>query len=302
MYPVIFVFGPLVVYSFGVLACLAFLLSSFVIWKRGGENHIANDDIFDILITLTLWGLLGARVFYVVFHFKQFGFDLVKWFSLVSLPGFMFLGGVLTGIFGLYYLCKKKRLEFYNLADIIVTGLSLGQSIGWIGALLSGFGMGKETSSFGLRFGGYDDLRFPSQIVWTLGFFGLFLYLYGVENKYRLFSWYKGRRTFSQTGFLTFSYLIGYGLLQFLAGLTTDFSVYFFGMRADFIYACGIMFLGFAGLYWRSGRVLKEDLYDLRLSLRSFGYGLWVIMKTRERKKFREARRLKMDRELQKNK
>ena len=264
MYPVLFSLGPITLYSFGLFAFFAFLFGSFVFWKRGREANLTEEDLFDGIILVTICGLLAARFTYILLHFQRFGFSLLHWLSFVSIPGFTFYGGLVGGGIALWLTGRHKRWSFYSVADIVVTSLSLVQAIGWLGALFSGFGYGKETTRLGIVFPGSTAPRFPTQVLWMLGFVLLFIFLWKVEQRYRTFDWYRGKKAGTQTGFLTFIYLIVLGLLQIFIAQLQEARVYWFGVVPEIWIGCLLMITGSIGLYWRSGREVSDDWSQLK--------------------------------------
>lgn len=260
MHPVLFSLGPVTIYSFGVFAFIAFIAASFVVWKRGLESHFSEEDVFDTLVVATFLGILGARALYIVLHFDRFGFNFLRFIAFVKVPGFSFLGGAAAGVLALWLMAERKRWDFFAASDVAVTGLSLAQAIGYLGAFFAGFAVGRESSVLGVKFVGYDNPRLPVQILWSIGLFLIFYFLYRVEERYRTFDWYRGKRSAAQDGFLTFSYLIFYGLLLFLLSFFIDVSLYLAGIPIEYFTALVFLISGIVGLYWRSGRRLKNDL------------------------------------------
>lgn len=259
MHPVLFSFGPVTIYTFGLLALLGFLAASFVVWKRGKEAHFVEEEVLDATVLVTLAGIVGARVAYILFNQERFGFSPLAWLALIRYPGLSFYGGLVGGMLALWLIARRKRWEFLTISDIAVTGLSLAQAIGWIGAFFSGFGMGREVRSLGMIFPGEEVRRFPLQFVWAIGFLVLFIFLWRMEERYRTLDWYRGKRAAAQTGFLTFSYFTGLGLIGLFVALFAEARVYWSWLQIGLGAALGWLVLGISGFYWRSGRSLRED-------------------------------------------
>jgi phosphatidylglycerol:prolipoprotein diacylglycerol transferase len=188
MHPVLITLGPVTIYTFGLFAVLSLFISSFFVWKRGREGHYLDEDIFDAIVFVGLVGIIGARAAYIFENFNRFGFSLFKWLSIFRISGLKLYGAVLFGFYALWLISKRKRWEFFSISDIAVTGFSIGQAIGWLGAFFSGFGVGRVTSFLGLKFVGHDNPRFPLQIIWIVGMSLLFVFLWKVEDRYRTLS------------------------------------------------------------------------------------------------------------------
>ena len=298
MYPVIFSIGSFTLYTFGVFAFLGLLFASFVIWKRGRENHILDEDIFDAVGIVSLVGLFGARLFYVLMNFERFGLSPLLWLSILRHPGMVFSGALILGSVALWVVSKRKSWEFFTVSDIAVTGLSLGQTLGWIGAFFSGFGSGKVVRRFGVRFVGEESLKFPLQIVWVFFFLVLFIILWKVENRYRTFEWYRSKRSVVQTGFLTFTYLIAYGVFLLAVASFGSSSVYLYQIPLSAIFGWVFLVIGVVGLYLRSGRVMAHDSNQvLGVFYKLVARGSLIVRQSSRRLSLIRRRRKKLKRE-----
>ena len=153
MLPILFSIGPIKIYSYGFFISLAFLVGSFVVWKRAKEEAYDEEKIFDALVLTVLFALLGARGYFILLNFQNFGFNFLKWIWLTRYAGLCFHGGLLGGILGLFLFTRREKWDFWQTADIAVFGLVLGQAIGRIGCFLNGCCFGVPTGSiFGIRF------------------------------------------------------------------------------------------------------------------------------------------------------
>lgn len=270
MYPVLVSFGPLTIYSFGIFAALAFFFGSFVFWKRGQDANLSDDEIFDTIILMTLAGLIGARIFFIIFHYWEFGLSWLSWFSLFRRPGMSMSGGLIGGLLAVWFMARRRRWEFFSITDAVVTGLSLAQTIGWLGAFFAGQGTGRQLGRFGVLFPGSEAARFPSQLLWVVGWFLVFVFLWRVEERYRTFDWYRGKRTEARPGFLTFSYLAGFGVLLGLISQTMEARVYWMGISLASWVGMLAVAAAVVGLYWRSGRELTVDGRAMMTAAREF--------------------------------
>ena len=127
MYPTLFTIGPVAIQTAGIFSVLAFILTGFIFWKKGREEHFDEVEIFDGFILSTIFSFILARAFYIVLNFEKFGFNAVKWLDVFINPGlqpFIFLW---TGALFLYYFAKRKKwnqlmiLDFWSMA--VVFGL-----------------------------------------------------------------------------------------------------------------------------------------------------------------------------------
>lgn len=116
-----------------LILLFGFLASLFLFFKLVRDDiklislRIREEAIFDIFLLVSFGALLGARVFYVVFHFEKFGLSFLKWFLFTHFPGLSFFGGILGAGISLWWILKKRNLLRARLFDLAV--LSSGPAI-----------------------------------------------------------------------------------------------------------------------------------------------------------------------------
>jgi phosphatidylglycerol:prolipoprotein diacylglycerol transferase len=143
MYPEICKIGPLVVYSYGFMLVVAFFVAVTLASQEAKRHEINPDLIFNLLFISFIFGIIGARIFYVV---ENLGIYLKEPLEIIMLShgGISWFGGLIVGtLSGIIYL-KRKNMSVYKTLDLIVPFLALGQSLGRIGCFLNGCCFGKE--------------------------------------------------------------------------------------------------------------------------------------------------------------
>lgn len=259
MFPVLFSFGPIVLYSYSLFIFLAMFFGLFVMWKRGNEFHLDQKDLFDVIFEVAIWVFISARLGYVVVQTLSgngFGINLVDWINVFGRPGWYFPAGLIGGWIAIRRSAKRMKWDHYQIADLVVTGLILAQAILAVGAFVSGVGYGASTQSIlGIQFLGVYDKRYPVQLLEMLAFFGGFGYLWWVEGVYRTFSWYKGNRSQAATGFLTGIYLVIWGLTKLVGTLFRTPEMVVWVIRLDLVLPLVVALLGGLVLLKRAGFV-----------------------------------------------
>lgn len=204
------------------------LLTAVVIAKKTGQKP---DTYMDILIIALIAGIIGARLYYVVFSWDQYKDNLVSIFNLRN-GGLAIYGGVIGAAIAIWIYAKRKSLNFLTLADTAVPGLILGQAIGRWGNFMNQEAFGGFTENFFamrlkvenvrflpesvaetiMNFNGVDYIQvhptFLYESLWNIGVYILLL----VAWKYRKFK-----------GEILLLYLFAYGLGRlWIEGLRTD--------------------------------------------------------------------------------
>jgi phosphatidylglycerol---prolipoprotein diacylglyceryl transferase len=114
---------------YGILICVGILIGIFIAKYTCTLRDINFENVLDmILISLPL-GVIGARVYYVIFNFKEYSNNLVEIFDIRS-GGLAIHGGLIFASLSALVYCKRKRINFLNLADATAPSIILAQAIG----------------------------------------------------------------------------------------------------------------------------------------------------------------------------
>ncbi|MBM4103565.1 MAG: prolipoprotein diacylglyceryl transferase [Planctomycetes bacterium] len=156
-------FIHLTVKSYGMMMVVGFLAAVFVMGRIAKQSGCKPEQVTNAALYSLLVGILGARMFYVFHHRRQF---IDNFFSVFAVwqGGLEFLGGVVLVIVFLVLYLRHKRQPTWEYMDILAIGLMIGLGFGRIGCLLNGCCHGKVTdSAVGVRFP-YDSFAYNSQV------------------------------------------------------------------------------------------------------------------------------------------
>ena len=122
-----YIFGIIPWYSFLIIIGIisAFLLA-YIEEKKG---FLEKDTVIDFTLVVIPCGIIGARVYYVVFSWDSFKDDLLSVFRIWE-GGIAIYGGIIAGLLCAYIFCRKRKVSFLSLCDIFAPGLILAQSVG----------------------------------------------------------------------------------------------------------------------------------------------------------------------------
>ena len=133
--PVLLKLGPFQIRYYGLFYALGFVIAYFLICylAKRKELKIKKDDVADLLVYIIIGVVMGARLAYVIFY--NIAFYVKNPFEIIAVwhGGLSFHGGLLGAIIAMYLFCRKKNIEFYELADIAVVPAALGLALGRIG-------------------------------------------------------------------------------------------------------------------------------------------------------------------------
>ena len=122
------------------------------------------------------------------------------------LNGFIFYGGFLGVILGLYIFSRKENIRFSDITDVYASFFPLGQAIGRIGCYFNGCCYGKEYTGFGAVnyvVDGIETTVFPTWFVESMFCILLFLCFFRISK--RMYS-----------GMYFAYYMMSYGIFRFI--------------------------------------------------------------------------------------
>jgi phosphatidylglycerol:prolipoprotein diacylglycerol transferase len=171
MHPELFSFQlfdkTIIIYSYGFFLLLALIFAVLVLYWQLGKRRLTTKKIFDNILWTILGGLIGARLFFVLFHF---GFYLGNPREILRVwhGGLDFFGAFLGGFAVLiFWLLIRKKKEFWGWLDAVIVALTSGYAIATIGAFLLGSDYGRPSNvSWSVIFPSLSDnvSRHPTQI------------------------------------------------------------------------------------------------------------------------------------------
>ena len=138
---------PVPWYSF--LIVIGATLAVFLACRKEQRAGLPKDTIIDLAFWLLPFGIIGARLYYVIFSWDQFSGDLLSVFRVWE-GGLAIYGGVIAGLIVLFLFARRRHLPALTICDVIVPGLALAQSIGrwgnWFN--IEAYGFSVTDSSF----------------------------------------------------------------------------------------------------------------------------------------------------------
>ena len=254
--PILFQFENIKIRWYGFLMVVAIILGIYIVTKIGKKYRLSKDDIFDMAFYCILFGLIGARIYYVLYswsYYQNHLIDILKiWEGGLAIHG-VIIGGFLT----VFFFCKIKKISFGLMADVLVPALSLGQVIGRWGNYFNQEIFGKPTNfPWGIPI---EVQNRPEQYLGFQYFHPTFLY----ESILNIFIFiillllhfrrWKNQEAKVYNGNIFVVYLTLYSLVRFfMEFLRTDSSPLIYGIRWAQVLSAAIIFFGIIFLAARS--------------------------------------------------
>ena len=169
---------------YGILMEIGMVLAVFIALKEAKRLGIKEDDILNLAIIAIPCGLIGARLYYVIFNWSYYSGNISEILNFRG-GGMAIHGGLLGGVLAGYIYTKVKKLNFFKMADCVVLGIPLAQAIGRWGNYLNKEDHGGPTDlPWGIMVDGVKvHPTFLYESIWDLGVF-IFLMLFRKKQKY----------------------------------------------------------------------------------------------------------------------
>lgn len=200
-------------------ALIAYALGQYRFQKLGYDKEILSDYFFALLFI----GILGARIWYVIFMFDELYIMQPMEIFAIWHGGLAIQGGIFAGLIYSYYYFKKKDIPFLVAGDAIMPGVLIAQACGRWGNFFNHEAFGSEVS---LKF--LQSLHLPQFIIENMYIQGVYhhpTFLYESVGNIIAFLLiiFVIRKIQKHTGIQFFSYFVFYGIVRFFVeGLRTD--------------------------------------------------------------------------------
>ena len=261
--PIMFEIGPLAIRWYGFLIASALLIGVILSWylaKRRGVNP-------ELLVDLAVWLVIGAipcaRIYYVLFQWQEYAQrpeDIIA----IWKGGIAIHGAIIGGILAATIFARLNRVSFWQLMDLVVPSVALGQAIGRWGNFFNSEAFGRPTdlpwklfippSNRPLEYLNYDYFHptFLYESLWNIMIFVILI---------SLFFWSLKQGERYKVGTMALNYFMGYSLGRFwIEGLRTD-SLMLGPLRMAQVISLVIIALSVLGLIWLY--ILKRHLPDV---------------------------------------
>jgi phosphatidylglycerol:prolipoprotein diacylglycerol transferase len=213
MHPVLIEIGPLSIRYYGLMYVLGIIAAIFLIRSevRRKGLPLTDDDQTNLLLLTVFAGIVGARLYYVVFNwpfYHQFPWEI----PAVWRGGLAIHGGVVGGTCAVLWFAQRKGVPVLRLMDVLAPPLILGQALGRFGNFMNGDAHGRPTTlPWGLVFAPQTPAgsQFPN-----IPLHPTMLYEMVIDLGIFIYLWMTRKRP-AKDGYTTMRYLLLYSLGRF---------------------------------------------------------------------------------------
>lgn len=221
--PEIFSIGPLIVRWYGLLISSSILLCYFIGRHQAFKEKVSEDDLLNAVFIGIILGVIGARLYYVIFNFSFFSDNPISILKIWT-GGLAIHGGIIGAVVSTFLYTKYKKnctLKFLQAMDLFTFVLPLSQGIGRWGNFMNHEAYGTPTDFF-LKMYVPLESRMPGLESFSF-FHPTFLYESVCDVAVFLFLFYYIRNRRKGFGEVTSLYLMLYSFARmFIELLRTD--------------------------------------------------------------------------------
>lgn len=250
MCPILLKTNWFTIYAYGTFLAIGYGLGAWWTVNRCRDHGLPWERAQDMLVNMLIAGVVGSRLFHVIFEWKNYENDFRGIFRLQD-GGLSVLGGIMAAVLVVLWYMKRHQMPFWGFADMIAPGLCLGLVFGRVGCLFNGCCYGEAAPDWMHRFLGWSGpapgFHHPTQVYMAVGYL-LFLLV-----------WKRFKPTME--GGLFVRFLIWYSAVRFsVEFLRHHKRVYSFGTLNVFQYILLVWIL--IGVVLLIREKLKEETLD----------------------------------------
>ena len=139
------------IYNYALCIVLGIIVALILCKISKNKFDIEFDDVLEYMIYALILGIVGARLYYVVFNFRNYSNDLLQILNFRD-GGLAIYGGLIFGAITLILILKIKKKNILDFFDRIVGFVAIAQAIGRWGNFFNVEAYGYNTNNI-LRMG-----------------------------------------------------------------------------------------------------------------------------------------------------
>ena len=246
-------------YSLFILigAALAFFLMS----HEAKRLNIKKDFIFNTFFWALLFGIIGARLYYVLFHWGYFASHTGEIWQIWQ-GGLAIHGGIIFGIITIFIYSKKHNFRPIRFLDIAAPALIIAQAIGRWGNFANAEAYGAATTYAHLKSLGIPNFIIDGMYINGTYYTPTFLY----ESIWCIIGfiviYFLRKRKFTKVGDATAIYLIWYSIGRFFIEASRTDSLMFLNFKVAQLISIALIIIGIVILVLNARKNKYEDLYN----------------------------------------
>lgn len=114
---------------YGLLIAAAVLIGTILAIRESKRRGLNEEILMDFLLFAIPSAIIGARLYYVIFSWDYYKNDPIQVFNIMG-GGLAIHGAIIAGVIVAIVFCKIRKINLWQLIDIVAPSLILGQAIG----------------------------------------------------------------------------------------------------------------------------------------------------------------------------
>ena len=127
--PVAFTVFGIDIMWYAILISVGIVLAVLICCLRAPRYGLSSDQILNFVLICIPAGIIGARLYYVLFHWDWYAGDFAAMINIRA-GGLAIHGGLIAGLGTAALLCRLWKIRPLNLLDLAAPEIALAQSIG----------------------------------------------------------------------------------------------------------------------------------------------------------------------------
>ena len=262
MSPVMFPIGPFEIRWYSVLILVGVIVAYFIIVSETNRFHIKKDFVFNMLFWTLIVGILGARIYYVIFEWDYYSSNLAEIFKIWH-GGLAIHGGLVAGIIVIFLFSRKYNVDFRKMFDIMAPGVIIAQAIGRWGNFFNGEAYGSAVE--------YETLVkmriIPQFVIDNMEINGTYhLPMFYFESLLCIIGFIillvVRRRKYVKKGQIFGTYLIWYGFIRLIIEIFRTDSLMLFNVKMAQLVSVVMIIFGFYFIAVQARKPKLDELYN----------------------------------------
>ncbi|MBO6134844.1 MAG: prolipoprotein diacylglyceryl transferase [Lachnospiraceae bacterium] len=124
--------GNFTIAYYGIIIALGMLIGFYVATHFGKLIDVSEDTLYDIFILVVIFGVIGARAYYVIFRWDYYQ---IRPYEILDIRagGLAVFGGIILGVIAIAVYSYIKKVDILKVLDATMMGVVIGQAIGRYG-------------------------------------------------------------------------------------------------------------------------------------------------------------------------
>ena len=245
-----FEIGQIKIRWYGLVLASAILTGYLIARNHAWKFGIGEEEVDNLSFWLTIAGILGARIYFILFDFRFF-FENPSEVYKIWHGGLSIYGAIISGLIFIFIYTRRRAFTFGQIIDLLALSLPLSQALGRVGNFFNYEAFGLPTS---LPWKMFVPQSFRPQGYESFDFFHpVFLY----EGMALVVVFFIVKKFLNKLpmGALGLIYLLSYSLIRFFTEFLRLDSVFISSVKVDQAISLGFFLLA----AWALTMLLKSQ-------------------------------------------